>query len=139
MWKRQRIFILILSIKPNGDQMNALLLILHWIPISIPPSTECNSALFLIPLEVYIWRRKEQVHSLCVDSRSGDRLQLAKGPFILSSAVWSSRPAFGDGRGKNNWGIAKNNSHFCLLWHNLLPFLTHFIHILKVYTKFISF
>ena len=43
--KRQRIFILILSIKPNGDQMNALLLILHLIPISTPPSIDRNSAL----------------------------------------------------------------------------------------------
>ena len=27
--------------------MNALLLILHWIPIGIPPSTECNSAMYI--------------------------------------------------------------------------------------------
>ena len=45
MWKRHRIFILILSIRSNGDQMNVLLLILHWIPISTLPSMECNSAL----------------------------------------------------------------------------------------------
>ena len=31
LWKRQRNYILILSIRSNGDQMNALLLILHWI------------------------------------------------------------------------------------------------------------
>ena len=50
----------------------------------------------------------KQVHSLCVDSRPGDRLRLifAKGPLfsssiILSSSVWSSRQAFGDGREKN--------------------------------------
>ena len=36
--------ILILSIRSNGGQMIALLLILHWIPISTPLSMECNSA-----------------------------------------------------------------------------------------------
>ena len=30
--------------------MNALLLILHCIPISIPPSTECNSAMYFLSL-----------------------------------------------------------------------------------------
>ena len=39
------IFILILSIRSNGDQMNALLLILHLIPISTPPTIDRNSAL----------------------------------------------------------------------------------------------
>ena len=49
----------------------------------------------------------KQVHSLCVDSRPGDRLRLAKGhhPLIillllLLSSGRSSRPAFGDGREK---------------------------------------
>ena len=45
MWKRQRIFILILSIWSNGDQINDLLLILLLIPISTPPSIDHNSAL----------------------------------------------------------------------------------------------
>ena len=51
----------------------------------------------------------KQVHSLCVDSRPGERSFFAKGPpssssslIILLSTVWSSRPAFGDGREKNN-------------------------------------
>ena len=43
--KSHRIFILIFSIRSNGDQMNALLLILHLISISTPPSMEYNSAL----------------------------------------------------------------------------------------------
>ena len=45
---RQRIFILILSIRSNGDQMNAL----HLIPISTPPSIDHNSAVncrFVVP------------------------------------------------------------------------------------------
>ena len=33
--------------KIKWDQMNALLLILHLIPISTPPSMECNSALVM--------------------------------------------------------------------------------------------
>ena len=45
LWKRQRICILILSIRSNGDQMNTLLLILHCSPINTPPSMECNSAM----------------------------------------------------------------------------------------------
>ena len=66
------------------------------------------------PLDVrkwmFIWNteynRIEQVHSLCVDSRPGDRSLFAKGPpsssssLILLSSFWSSRPAFGDGREK---------------------------------------
>ena len=48
---------------------------------------------------------EEQVHSLCVDSQPGDRLRLAKGPLSLPPSsiilsMWSSRPAFGDGREK---------------------------------------
>ena len=50
---RQRIFIFILSLRSNRDQMNALLLILHWIPISTPPSMECNSALIEAYFEIY--------------------------------------------------------------------------------------
>ena len=42
--KETKDFILILSIRSNGDHMNTRLLILHWIPISIPPSMECNFA-----------------------------------------------------------------------------------------------
>ena len=38
------IIIVILSIRSNGDQMNNLLLILHFIPISTPPSIDHNSA-----------------------------------------------------------------------------------------------
>ena len=59
LWKRQRILILILSIRSNGDQMNTQLLILHWIPISTPPYMDCNSAMFprLIyePLSNVLW------------------------------------------------------------------------------------
>ena len=44
--KETKDFYFNLSIRSNGDQMNVLLLILHWIPISTLPYMECNSALF---------------------------------------------------------------------------------------------
>ena len=43
--KETKDFFFILSIRSNGDQMNALLQILHLIPISTPPSVDRNSAL----------------------------------------------------------------------------------------------
>ena len=60
LWRRQRNYVLILSnllssatyfrcLRSNGDQMNTQLLILHWIPISTPPSMECNSAYTIYP------------------------------------------------------------------------------------------
>ena len=54
LWKRQRTFILILSIRSNGDHMNTQLLILHWIPIITPPSMECNCALVICGQHVCI-------------------------------------------------------------------------------------
>ena len=38
----------------NGDQMNTPLLILHWIPISNPPSVDYNSALLSLNLPATI-------------------------------------------------------------------------------------
>ena len=68
MRKRQRIFILILSIKQNGDQMNARLLILHQIPISTPPSMECNCA--LVSLRQYLTKLENKILFLkpCIDN-----------------------------------------------------------------------
>ena len=67
------IFFKILSIRSNGDQMNALILILHLIPISIPPSMEfncamakalqrCNSIFVLPMVTLYCIPSKENWH-----------------------------------------------------------------------------
>ena len=52
-------------IKPNGDQMNALLLILHLILISTPPSMDHNSAMtetqFVVVSEMVIWTKPIEI------------------------------------------------------------------------------
>ena len=45
--KETKDFYLNLTIRSNGDQMNALLLILHLIPIITPPSIDRNSVMYI--------------------------------------------------------------------------------------------
>ena len=94
--QRQRIYILIVSIKPNGDQINALLLILHLIPISTPPSIDHNSA--LRPGEqnsIYTYHFTYQIRRLLINmcfnitqslQYTKDKVELVKNIFFFTNS-----------------------------------------------------